>query len=81
MANKKAAKNNPTKSQPDKSPKVDPLIDQPFTFTLNGNAHCGKVEARVSPTSYLVRVEPDGYGYVLSCSNMAKLDFVFEPKK
>jgi hypothetical protein len=77
---KKAAKSTAATTA-EKPPKVDPLVGKTFTFTRDGKAYFGKVESRVSPTSFLVRLLPDGYGYVLSASHMAKLDVVFEPDK
>ena len=63
-----------------KNIKTDPLVGREFTFTRDGKEHFGTVEARVSQTSYLVSLKPDGYSYVLPVSNMTKLDVVFEPK-
>jgi hypothetical protein len=80
MVKKKVAKKLAAKAA-EKPPKVDPLVGKTFTFTRDGKAYFGKVEARVSPTSFLVRLAPDNYGYVLSASHMTKLDVVFEPDK
>jgi hypothetical protein len=81
MANRKPAKSNTIKAQPEKSPKVDPLTGKRFMFTLDNKPHSAFVESKISPGVYLVRVLLDNYGYVLSVSQMGKLDVVFEPEQ
>ena len=65
----------------EKPPKLDPLTGKRFMFTLDNKPHSGFVESKISPGVYLVRVLPDKYGYVLSVSQMGKLDVIFEPEQ
>jgi hypothetical protein len=59
----------------------DPLVGLRFTYTRGDPPDYGRIEAKISPGVYLVRLSPDWCGIVMTASQMSKSDVVFHPRE